>query len=296
MLRRPRSQPAFGWIRLGVTVLLTVHVFLSAWLVVTAEGVYTQGKPAPTEAHSLIAIDKDQTAIDVRIEKATSFLLYSLARDGDAAVVVNGSDATTNTTSQEQPSENAQESNTAETPREWLALGRQAVTVSLVLMVLSEAFMFTMFRWRHHLRTAFFVMMLASFAVVFPASYMMELADDGSEDENDATATNTPGANLETVSFVHTNSSSAFHVVWLGVQLEADFSGYDLGLVEPENRSDVAANVPLTGSEDASSYIAFESTFNIELGKNLDALLVLPAMWFFLPAAPSASASESEEE
>ena len=112
---------------------------------------------------------------------------------------------------------------------------------------------------------------------------MLELSGGGGE-ESDNTATNTPGANIETVSFVHTNASSDFSLIWLGIELEADFSGYDLGLVEPENRTTVAAEVPEEGSEDASSFMAFESTFEIQLGKNLDILLVLPAMWYLLPA------------
>ena len=112
---------------------------------------------------------------------------------------------------------------------------------------------------------------------------MLDLAGGDDYDE-DNTAANTPGANIETVSFVHTNSSSDFSLTWLGFELKADFSGYDLGLVEPENRTAVAENVPEEGSEDASSFIAFESTFDIQLGKNLDALLVLPAMWYLLPA------------
>ena len=85
MLPRPRPHRAFGVVRLTVTALLAVHVFISAWLVATIEGTYTEGKPAPTEAHSLVAIDKDQTMIDVEIKKATSFFFYTLERDGDAA-------------------------------------------------------------------------------------------------------------------------------------------------------------------------------------------------------------------
>jgi hypothetical protein len=73
-------------------------------------------------------------------------------------------------------------------------------------------------------------------------------------------------------------------LIWLGVQLEADFSGYDLGLVEPNNRTSVAQQVPANGSKDANSFIAFESTFEIQLGKNLDVLLLLPFMWYLLPA------------
>ncbi len=282
MLPRPTPHPAFGAVRLAATAFLAVHVFISAWLVATVEGAYTEGRPAPTEVHSLVAIDKDRTMIDVEIKKATSFFLYTLVRDGDASVPVNESgeqDAPqANNGSETAPSESTEE----EQERAWLDIGRQSVGVALVLLVLSEALMLTGVRWRHHVRTLAFLSTLVAFSVVFPACYMLELS--GGE-EDDETATNTPGAEIETVSFVHTNSSSDVSLVWLGLQLNAGFSGYDLGLVEEENRTTVAASIPEPGSKDASSYIAFESTFQIQLGQNLDSLLILPFLWYVLPAA-----------
>ena len=282
MLPRPSPHRAFGAVRLAVTAFLAVHVFISAWIVATVEGAYTEGKPPPTEVQSLVAIHKDQTMIVVEVKKATSFFLYTLIRDGDASVPINesgGQDAPqANNDSETAPSESTQ----AEQERAWLDIGRQSVRGALVVLVLSEALMLTGMRWRHHVRTLAFLTTLVAFSVVFPACYMLELGGGG-EDE-DETATNTPGAELETVSFVHTNSSSDVSLVWLGLQLDADYSGYDLGLVEPENRTAVVAAVPEPGSEDASSFIAFESTFQIQLGKNLDSLLVLPLMWYLMPA------------
>ena len=87
MLPRPAPHRAFGAVRLSITVLLAVHVFISAWLVATVEGTYTEGKPAPAAVHSLVAIDKDQTMIDVEIKNATPLFLYTLTRDADASRV-----------------------------------------------------------------------------------------------------------------------------------------------------------------------------------------------------------------
>ena len=290
MLPRPRPHRAFGVVRLSVTALLAVHVFISAWLVATVEGTYTEGKPAPTEAHSLVAIDKDRTMIDVEIKKATSFFFYTLERDADAAVPVSDSETTSNGSTSNGSSDMADDNEgerdaSSSQDREWLELGRQSVTVALVLMVLGEALMFTGLRWRHHLRTLGFLSAIVAFAVIFPASYMLELTG-GLGDDEDTAASNTPGANLETVTFVHTNASSDASLTWLGFELEADFSGYDLGLVAPENRTAVAEAVPEPGSKDAGSFIAFESSFNVQLGKNLDSLLVLPFMWYLMPALP----------
>ena len=278
---RPSPHRAFGIIRLSVTVLLAIHVFISAWLVATAEGVYTEGKPAPTEAHSLIAIDKDQTIIDVEIKQATAFFFYALERDSDASVPVN--DTTPPDEAGSGDESEAEDEQGRDEDRAWLSIGRQSIKFGLVFLVLSEVLMLSSFAWRHHVRSLAFLSTLVAFSVVFPACYMLELSG-GDDDEEDSTATNTPGANIDTVSFVHTNASSDFSLIWLGVQLEADFSGYDLGLVEPNNRTSVAQQVPANGSKDANSFIAFESTFEIELGKNLNALLLLPFMWYLLPA------------
>ena len=49
-------------------------------------------------------------------------------------------------------------------------------------------------------------MTIVAFAVIFPAFYMLELTG-GLGDDEDAAASNTC-ANLETVTFVHTNASS----------------------------------------------------------------------------------------
>ena len=270
-----------------MTVFLAVHVFISAWLVATAEGIYTEGKPAPTEAHSLIAIDNDQTFIDIEIKRATAFFFYALERDDDAAVPVEDTTSSNDTAAVDEsdsPNEADETDGQGDNEeREWLALGRQSIKLGLVLLVLSELLMLSSFRWRHHVRSLAFFGTLVAFSLIFPACYMLELSGGGDEDE-DSTATNTPGANIETVSFVHTNSSSDFSFIWLGVQLEADFSGYDLGLVEPENRTTVAQQVPPNGSKDSRSFIAFESTFDIQLGKYLDSLLILPFMWYLLPA------------
>ena len=297
MLPRPSPHRAFGVVRLSVTALLAVHVFISAWLVATVEGTYTEGKPAPTEAHSLVAIDKDQTMIDVEIKKATSFFFYTLERDSDAAVPVGNNESTSNGSTSNGSSDTNDDNEgerdaSSSQDREWLELGRQSVTVALVLMVLGEALMFTGLRWRHHLRTLGFLSAIVAFAVIFPASYMLELTG-GLGDDEDAAASNTPGANLETVTFVHTNASSDASVTWLGFELEADFSGYDLGLVAPENRTAVAEQVPEPGSKDAGSFIAFESSFNVQLGKNLDSLLVLPFMWYLMPALPVGQSTKS---
>ena len=82
-LRPPPSR--FGhWVRLSVTILVTLHIATSAWLVVQYDGKYTEGDPSPSEIHGLLVVDKDETLVDIKVERATPLILYMLKRDSVA--------------------------------------------------------------------------------------------------------------------------------------------------------------------------------------------------------------------
>ena len=277
---RPPAHPLLGFVRTLFVTLMCVHVFISAWLVATVDAVYTQGRPAPTEVHSLVAVDREQTLVDVRMEKATSFILYNLARDGS----VSASDGNA--------SDGATEGNEGSGPnRDWLSLGRSAVTWSLVALVLAEVLSLRRSRTTTVLRWMALGAALFAVFVAFPASYVASL--DGFDDSGNASDAS-PGVELENSAFVHTESSSSFDLTWIGVEVSMAFSGYDLGLVEPENRSNVTLTPPAAGSEDARSFVALESTFSVGFGKNMDTLLLIPLVWWMLPSVRHNASEEKE--
>ena len=78
-------------------------------------------------------------------------------------------------------------------------------------------------------------------------------------------------------------------------------NGYDLGLVEKANQSAVRAEAPEPGSEDASSWVQFESRLTAKAGKNIQSLFILPVLWLVFPAMslkkedPSAEVAGDEE-
>ena len=276
MLKRPKPHPVLSVLRLSFTGLLLLHVFISAWLVATVDAAYTEGRPAPTEIHSIVAVDKDQTAIDVKMEKATSFVLYSLQRDRQ--VETNASD------------DNAEDDSQAATPsnRDWLGLGRWFVTTSFLLLLVAEFAVWKGFKWARAWRVGAFSLALLAIFILFPTTYVADLGGQ-------STAQNSPGFDLENSAFAHSEANSDVHFRWIGLELEASFSGYDLGLVQPENRTNVSNAVPLNGTPDAKSFIAFESTFAIEYGKNLDAMFAIPFLWLVFPASKPTFTNLEEE-
>jgi hypothetical protein len=110
--------------------------------------------------------------------------------------------------------------------------------------------------------------------LLLPISFIADLGDG---DDNYY-------SNNEESSYVHYSSKSDMSLYSLGISVEMEYSGYDLGLVAVENHSAVIESPPEPGTKDAQSFIKFESVFSAGTGKNISSLFILPLTWFFLPA------------
>ena len=285
MALRPQHSRVGDVLRVTGTVLIAIHLVLSAWLVIQFEGQYTEGQPAPTKVKALVAIDKEQTLIDVEMENATSFLLYMLFRDYDepANSTQPNSEDSSFDDSTKSSSKSEQKDDT-----EWLKFGRKATLISLVLLCLSECLIIAGIPFRATLRAALMFGVVASF-LFLPAAYVMDLTggDEGGDgDEKDSIADETFVARTEQGAMAHEKSSVESSLLMTGVRLELMFSGYDLGLVEPSNYSAVRSEPPSENDTDARSYVEFHSNLDLKFGKNLPSLFIIPLLWFFFPAKP----------
>jgi len=260
-LRQPPSNLS-SWIRVFVAAFIALHITQSAWLVVEFDGVYTEGRPAPTEFHALIAMDKDQTLIDVDIEKATAFLLYTYTRNSS----VDGTEETTN-----------QETTVSGEETNYLENSKSLTLLFLVLLVLSEILLALHVRFAMPIRASVWAITLLCFVLIMPIAF---IADLGNGDQNYY-------SNNDEISYLHSNTKSDMSLYSLGISVELEYSGYDLGLVAAENHSAVIESPPEPGSKDAQSFIKFESVFSASTGKNINSLFILPLMWFFLAAGQS---------
>lgn len=302
-LRPPHSRVGDGARILG-TVLITLHLFLSAWLVIQFEGQYTEGQPAPTKVKALVAIDKEQTLIDVEMENATSFLLYMLFRDYDEPVNASQQNITQDNSDDETPSsESEDEGETIE----WLKYGRNATLFSLVFLCVTECLVVAGIRFKAALRAVTLALAIACFLVIMPASYVLDLTgyDGGDEDEEEADgneqgtlADETFVAQTEEGALAHRQSNVKQSLLPTGIRFDMMFSGYDLGLVEPENYSSMRSEPPQANESDADSFVEFQSTLDLTYGKNIPYLSLIPLMWILLPSKPRdfEATPEIEEE
>ena len=280
---RPQHSRVGDVLRVTGTVLIAIHLVLSAWLVIQFEGQYTEGQPAPTKVKALVAVDKEQTLIDVEMENATSFLLYMLFRDYDepANSTQQNSEDSSSDDSTKSSSKSEQKDDT-----EWLKFGRKATLISLALLCLSECLIIAGIPFRATLRAALMFGVVASF-LFLPAAYVMDLTggDEGDDgDGKDSIADETFVAQTEQGAMAHEKSSVESSLLMTGIRLELMFSGYDLGLVEPSNYSAVRSEPPGENDTDSRSYVEFHSNLDLNFGKNLPSLFIIPLLWFFFPA------------
>ena len=265
-LRPPPSR--FGhWVRLSVTILVTLHIATSAWLVIHYDGKYTEGDPSPSEIHGLMVVDKDETLVDVKVERATPLILYMINRD--SVVPEDISNESTETL------ESVENTN-------YLDDSRYITLVLLAFLVICELLLMFRIPYSVWLRGLTWTVLLLCFSMAIPLSFVADMGD-GSDDQFQ---------DDDGESFVHRTSSSELSMKAIGFESEIIFSGYDLGLVSPANRSTVLEAPPEPGTEDSESWIKLESNFSVELGKNLQFMFLIPFLWFVLPSLPSLTEEE----
>ena len=293
MSLRPAPSHVGTAVRGVATILIVIHILMSAWLVVQFDGRYTEGRPSPTNIKAIIAVDDEQTLIDIKMENSTSFVLYMLVRDYDEP-------KQNETTPSEQPTQSS-DSSEDEPSKDRLDQARLFTKACLSLLVLSELVMLFGFRLRATLRGVVWSSVLLCFLVLLPGAYLSDLTggEEGDEESestsNDSLANETFVAQTEDGAMVHGTSSVDLSLAPLGVHVDMMFNGYDLGLVEKSNQSTVRAEAPEEGSKDASSWIQFESRLTAKAGKNIQSLFILPVLWLVFPAANLRQKTELED-
>ena len=272
------------YLRVLVLVLLLIHVAISAWLVVNFSGEYTEGAPAPTKIDAIVVVDREETLIDVEMEQATSFLLYMIYRDYDESYGQNNSDNNSQNNNQNDAKTGETENNSDDS--DFLGVAKSSIYLSMMMLLVCELLVLLGIKFSSMLRWLAFGSLILCFFILLPASYIYDLAgegDDSDESLDESLADETFVESTESGSIAHEKSNMESHVIFPGIRLNLDYSGYDLGLVDPQEYSELRAEIPSNNSSLADSYIEFQSTLDLTYGKNLPALLLIPLTWYLFP-------------
>jgi len=294
MALRPNYSLVGQGLRLGFVVFIVVHVLISAWLVIDFEGEYTDGAPAPTRIDAIAVIDDEETLIDVKMERSTSFILYMLYRDYDSSYGVNETADEDNSTvvpSEQQNDDKGNSSSSNDSDTDWLKIGRNTTFAFMILLVASEILMFFTLKFRSAIRFFCWFGLILCFTVVMPTTYVIDLVGaDEKEDDDKSYEESLSEENFvdstESGSMAHEEYSFESKLIAFGVKFNMGYSGYDLGLVEPEDYETLRQEIPVNNSTLEDSFVAFDSSLELKYGKNLPSLLLIPIAWYILPAKP----------
>ena len=188
MALRPNYSLVGQGLRLGFVVFIVIHVLISAWLVIDFEGEYTDGAPAPTRIDAIAVIDDEETLIDVKMEKSTSFILYMLYRDYDSSYGVNETADADNSTvvpSEQQNDDKGVSSSSNDSDTDWLKIGRNTTFAFMILLVASEILMFFTLKFRSAIRFFCWFGLILCFTVVMPTTYIIDLVGADEKEDDD---------------------------------------------------------------------------------------------------------------
>ena len=293
MALRPNHSLVGQGIRLGIVVFIVIHVLISAWLVIDFKGEYTDGAPAPTKINALAVVDNEETLIDVKMERSTSFLLYMLYRDYDSSYGVNGTTESDNSTAlvnEDQNDHTKDSSSSSDSDIDWLKFGRNTTFAFMILLIASEILMFFALKYKSVIRFLCWFGLILCFAVVMPTTYVFDLAGDGEKSDDKSYEESLSEENFvdstESGSIAHEEYSFDSKLIVFGVKFDMGYSGYDLGLVEPEDYEILRQEIPVNNSTLEDSFVAFDSSLELKYGKNLPSLFLIPIAWYILPAKP----------
>ncbi len=287
-----RRHPVVAFARANLVVLIALNAAVSVWLIAEFEGQYTEGPPSPARFYVLAGVDDQYTMIDVSIENSTRLLVYQLIRDdvapeeGDDEDGGGGDDETSDTSS-----------TTEEEPVNRLDRARTWIQVTVGLLILLEVLV-TFVGISGWFRTAGFLAVLLAFLVVLPLAFIGDnpnFADPGST-PNSAPEESAEDEDDEQGAFVHEETDFGVGLRYGGFEVSMMYAGYDLGLVEEDNRSSVRETPPEPGTKDAASYVKFDSTLSLRFGPSVVLLLVLPVLWLLAPSGRKRDAALDESE
>ncbi|HII96602.1 MAG TPA: hypothetical protein HA276_02820 [Candidatus Poseidoniaceae archaeon] len=287
-----RRHPAVAFARASLVVLIALNAAVSVWLIAEFEGQYTEGPPSPARFYALAGVDGEYTMIDVSIENSTRLLVYQLIRDDvgpedDVGGGAGGGDDG----SSDAPTSSEQDSvNRLDRARTWIQ-----VTVGLLILLEVLVTFVGISGW---FRAAGFLAVLVAFLVVLPLAFIGDnpnFADPGST-PNSAPEEAGQAEDDDQGAFVHEETDFGIGLRYGGFEVSMMYAGYDLGLVEEDNRSSVRETPPEPGTKDAASYVKFDSTLSLRFGPSVVLILALPVFWLLAPSGRKRDATLDESE
>ena len=269
-MNNPREP--YKYVLLIIIILFSSSLWYSDWFEIEGEGVYTEGIDREPQIIINYNIDNSVELISVSIENATPLLQYWNNRD---VVEPEGSNDT------QDISENAEES-AENSDKNNLDTTRNLIKIMLIVFILIMTIS-TLNKNIFWSRLTIISLLLISF--LFLIQVPLSAVDDfGLSDEGQSSTGGFDTANNDEVSvnqFAHFESNSGFGLDIFSLKFDYSSNGFDLGLLEPDERQSVIDNKPKAGDSGYNSYVKFEAEMNAGPSESIYWLIGMGVVLFF---------------
>jgi len=263
---------SYKYVFLVIIIFLSSSLWYSDWFEIEGEGVYTEGIEREPKIKVNYNIDNSVELISVSIENATPLLQYWNNRD-----VVEPEESN----DKQNISEDMVES-TENSDKDNLDATRDLIKIMLIVfigMIIISTINKNVF-WS---RLTIISLLLISF--LFLIQVPLSAVDDfGLSDEGQSSTGGFDTANNDEVSvnqFAHFESNSGFGLDLFSLKFDYSSNGFDLGLLEPDERQSVIDNKPKAGDFGYNSYVKFEAEMNAGPSESIYWLIGMGVVSFF---------------
>jgi hypothetical protein len=254
----------------------------SVWFEISAVGVYSEGIDREPTITTDYVIDNSQESFELSIENSTPLLLYWINRENISPNQTESSNLSSDTDTEESTSE--QESCLGSC----LELARNLFKLTIILMVISLSFsIIKPIRWIKISAVSTWIFGVLVILIAVPLAIAIDFGIFEIDDDNNQSTTGGFDTNAgETVGydqFAHFDEDNSLDFSLGGIDFSYESIGFDLGLVNEEDRKNITEKAPIEGEKGYDSLIAFSGELNIGPGPLIDWwLLILPLLFVIL--------------
>lgn len=263
---------SYKYVFLVIIIFLSSSLWYSDWFEIEGEGVYTEGIEREPKITVNYNIDNSVELISVSIENATPLLQYWNNRD--VVEPEESNDKQDISEDMVEPTENSDKNN--------LNTTRDLIKIMLIVfigMIIISTINKNIF-WS---RLTIISLLLISF--LFLIQVPLSAVDDfGLSDEGQSSTGGFDTANNDEVSvnqFAHFESNSGFGLDLFSLKFDYSSNGFDLGLLESDERQSVIDNKPKAGEPGYNSYVKFEAEMNAGPSESIYWLIGIGVVLFF---------------
>tara|TARA_B100000965_G_scaffold205978_1_gene171994 strand:+ start:351 stop:1220 length:870 start_codon:yes stop_codon:yes gene_type:complete len=263
---------SYKYVFLVIIIFLSSSLWYSDWFEIEGEGVYTEGIEREPKIIVNYNIDNSVELISVSIENATPLLQYWNNRD--VVEPEESNDKQDISEDMVETTENSDKNNLNKT--------RDLIKIMLIVfigMIIISTINKNIF-WS---RLTIISLLLISF--LFLIQVPLSAVDDfGLSDEGQSSTGGFDTANNDEVSvnqFAHFESNSGFGLDLFSLKFDYSSNGFDLGLLEPDERQSVIDNKPKAGETGYNSYVKFEAEMNAGPSESIYWLIGIGVVLFF---------------